>query len=133
MNTYRFAFLFVALVALLSSCATTAPSDTSTGGVQPAVSASPDGPEHSLQKGMTADAVKQIMGEPAEIKPMPSPTGKAEVWVYHRRSNGATRQIQVGTQMGEQIEIIDQTISLLMFEGRLMEQKQSTQTLLEYK
>lgn len=127
--------------------------DSSAGSTVAAVA---DGPEHTLQKGMTAEAVKRIMGEPAEIKPMQSPTGKAEVWVYHRTSSVPVRQVQVGTRFTNEtmiagdgqthvaqrveapvfaleIQIVDETISLLLFDGKLVEHKESAQKRLEYK
>jgi hypothetical protein len=110
---------------------------------------------------MTAEAVKRIMGEPAEIKLMSTTTGTAEVWVYRRTSSSPIRQVQVGTRFtkgtpssgsatgdhssnmaaqmvdepvfAQQIEIVDETISLLMFDGKLLEQKASVQKRLEYK
>lgn len=127
--------------------------DASAGSMVAAVG---DGPEHTLQKGMTAEAVKRIMGEPAEIKPMSSPTGKAEVWVYHRTSSSPIQQVPVGmrstavTTIGadgqahvaqtieepvfaQQIQIVDETISLLMFDGQLIEQKATAEKRMEYK
>lgn len=105
---------------------------------------------------MSAEEVKRIMGEPVEIRPMSSPTGKAEVWVYRRMSSSPIRQVQVGTHFtnvttiggdgqahvaqtieepvfAQQIEIVDETISLLMFDGKLIEQKESAQKRQEYK
>ena len=155
MPNHRCAFLCVALVGLLSGCATTAPTTAPAAVTQPAAT-SPDGPERALKKGMTAEAVRAIMGEPAEIKPMQSPVGQAETWTYHRRTSGVTQQVQVGTRatalsaiggdgqahvtqtieepvFAQKVEIVDETISLLMFDGRLLEQKKSAQTRQEYK
>jgi hypothetical protein len=146
-----------ALAAFLVSCSSTptpsAPDNTAS---SPTVATVGDGPEHTLQKGMTAEAVKRIMGEPAEIRLMSTTTGNAEVWVYHRMSSGPIRQVQVGTHstnvttiggdgqahvmqtieepvFTQQIEIVDETISLLMFNGKLIEQKESAQKRQEYK
>ena len=119
------------LVALLPGCATTEPAANS-GTAQPAATAT-NGPEHSLQKGMTAEAVRNIMGEPAEIKPMQVPAGKAETWIYHRTTSGINQQVMLGTEMVQQFETVDETISLLMFNDKLMDQTTSTKRRLEYK
>ena len=104
---------------------------------------------------MTAAEVKRLMGEPAEIKPMAAPTGKAEVWIYRRTTRGPMDQIQVGTRSTpittkgadgqyhvvqtaeepifmQQVLIIEETTSLLMFDGQLLEQKQTAQKRMEY-
>jgi hypothetical protein len=62
-------FVSAAIGALLVSC-TNVSSSTAPGGSGPTTTAISDGPERALQNGMTAEEVKQIMGEPAEIKPM---------------------------------------------------------------
>jgi hypothetical protein len=159
MIMYRFdpALIPVALLAFLAGCSSMPPpSPAKDAGAGSTVAAVGSGPERALQKGMTAEAVKRIMGEPVEIKPMPSPDGKAEVWVFHRMSSVPVQQVQVGTRstdittiggdgqahvaqsiaepvFAQQIEIVDETISLLMFNGKYVEQKQSVQKRLEYK
>lgn len=151
------ALIPAALLAFLAGCSSLPPSSPAKdAGAGSTVAAVGDGPEHTLQKGMTAEAVKRIMGEPAEIKPMPSPTGKAEVWVYHRTSSAPIRQVQVGTRFtnvttiggdgqahvaqtveepvfAQQIQIVDETVSLLLFDGKLVEQTESAQKRMEYK
>jgi outer membrane protein assembly factor BamE (lipoprotein component of BamABCDE complex) len=155
-------FIPAALAAFLVSCSSTpTPSTPDKTASSPTATVVGDGPEHTLQKGMTAEAVKRIMGEPAEIKLMSTTTGTAEVWVYRRTSSSPIRQVQVGTRFtkgtpssgsatgdhssnmaaqmvdepvfAQQIEIVDETISLLMFDGKLLEQKASVQKRLEYK
>jgi hypothetical protein len=152
------AFFSIAIAALLVSC-TNVPSPTApvgTGaGSGPVATAVSDGPERALQNGMTADEVKHIMGEPAEIKPMESPTGKAEVWVYHRTVFGNVEQVQVGSQVIKdstsgsdgmvhtgtlaEVPIYKQavhkdleTISLLMFDGKFISQKWTVERRLDY-
>jgi hypothetical protein len=144
------------LAAFLVSCSSTptpsAPDNTAS---SPTVAAVGDGPEHTLQKGMTAEAVKRIMGEPAEIKLMSTTTGKAEVWVYHRTVFGHVEQVQVGSQVIKdstsgsdgvvhtatlaEVPIYKQavhkdleTISLLMFDGKFISQKRTVEKQLEY-
>ena len=152
------AFSSIAIAALLVSC-TNVPSPTApvgTGaGSGPTATAISDGPERALQNGMTAEEVKHIMGEPAEIKPMESPTGKAEVWVYHRTVFGRVEQVQVGSEVIKdstsgsdgmvhtgtlaEVPIYKQavhkdleTISLLMFDGKFISQKLTVEKRLEY-
>ena len=150
------ALLPTALAAFLVGCAQM-PTLSGLGNAAstPTVAAVSNGPEQNLKKGMTAEEVKRIMGPPAEIKPMASPTGKAEVWVYHRTSSTPIQQVQVGTRstsvspllgagsvassqsidvpvFADEVEITDETIRLLMFDDKLIEQKISTQKRLEY-
>jgi hypothetical protein len=83
------------------------------------------------------------MGKPAAIKPMESPTGVAQIWVYHRQTQGSVRQVQVGMKyipiagddqllstvaepvFRQQTEMIDETISLLMFNKHFVMAKKS--------
>ena len=132
------------------------PSQGKDAGAGSKVVALDDGPEHALQKGMPAEAVKRIMGEPAETKPMASPTGKAEVWVYHRTRSAPNQQVQIGTRFtnittiggdgqahvartieepvfAQQIEIVEVTVRLLLFDGKYVEQTESAQKRFEYK
>lgn len=150
------AFVSTAIVALLVSCtnvpSSTAPVGAGSGHPTAAIS---DGPERALQNGMTAEEVKHIMGEPAEIKPMDSPTGKAEVWAYHRTINGLVEQIQIGSKpitvssvggdglahlqvvaeepiYKQAVHTDEETISLLMFDGRFISQKRTVEKRLNY-
>jgi hypothetical protein len=105
---------------------------------------------------MTADAVKAIMGSPAEIKPMKAPTGTAEIWVYHRTATGQVKEVQVGTNstpisttnsngqttvlrtidqpiFQQQTEFIDESIYLLMFDGKFQQLNTSFRTHFEFR
>jgi outer membrane protein assembly factor BamE (lipoprotein component of BamABCDE complex) len=150
------AYLPAVLAAFLVSCTNTpTSSQPDTTAAAPTATVVGEGPEHALQKGMTADAVKQIMGNPAEIKLMPTTTGKAEVWVYHRTVFGHVEQVQVGSQVIKdstsgsdgvvhtatlaEVPIYKQavhkdleTISLLMFDGKFISQKRTVEKQLEY-
>ena len=150
------AYLPAVLAAFLVSCANTpTSSQPDTTAAAPTATAVSEGPEHALQKGMTAEAVKQIMGNPAEIKLMVTTTGKAEVWVYHRTVFGHVEQVQVGSQVIKdstsgsdgvvhtatlaEVPIYKQavhkdleTISLLMFDGKFISQKRTVEKQLEY-
>ena len=59
-------------------------------------SAAPDPvPESSLQWAMPAAVVRQIMGLPETVRPMPAPHGKAEVWVFMRQVGERVDRIPV--------------------------------------
>jgi hypothetical protein len=92
-------FLTVSLFALLLQGAGAAAPSTPgkiVSGSKPAA-ASPDNPESALKLAMAADAVREIMGQPEEIKPMKAPSGKAEIWVYKRETNRRVDRVQVGS------------------------------------
>lgn len=102
--------------------------------------------KRAISKGMTAEQVLQLVGKPTEVKPMASPAGKAEVWIYRRVAdkwtqqtaattetvmmyaglgldNDGIRPVTVPSMRMERIKIY-QVTSLLMFEGKLVEAKQ---------
>ncbi|HUJ42705.1 MAG TPA: hypothetical protein VLW52_03755 [Opitutaceae bacterium] len=158
MNSRLPALLPIALITLLAGCASAPAPSTATraGSGSPAADAvAASGPEATLQKGMPVAMVKRIMGEPSEIRPMKSPEGKAEIWVYHRTTRGAMQQIPIGTTStdittigldgkanvqkvtGETIvrqetQIVDETINLLIFDDQFIEQNKFVQTRMEY-
>jgi len=157
LKTRAFPAMIAALIALLAGCAST-PSSSPVAGDHSAANSTktaPGEPESSLQKGMTAEAVKAIMGEPSEIKPMKSAAGLAEIWIYHRKTQGSVQQIMIGVDahpisatssngsMGfaqttaapilrQQAEIIEETVNLLIFDGKLVEHTRSVQKHLEF-
>ena len=49
------------------------------------VTNSDDRPESALKWAMPAADVRQIMGQPETVRPLPAPQGKAEVWVFTRQ------------------------------------------------
>lgn len=100
----------------------------------------------TLQKGMTAEAVIELLGKPLQVKPMNSPEGKAEIWVYRRLANKWTTQtaattdtvmlysglgldhdgirpVTVPSLRTERVRVY-QVTSLLMFNGTLIEARQ---------
>jgi outer membrane protein assembly factor BamE (lipoprotein component of BamABCDE complex) len=156
MHSCRRALAPLALIAVLAGCvnppSSPAPANAGSG---PAAAAAGDHPERTLKKGMTADQVRQIMGAPAEIKPKPAPTGKAEVWVYRRTVLGPPQQVQVGVQpitvtvqdpdgvtrqktlredpiYRQAHDKITETILLLMFDNQLVEQGVTSQKQQEF-
>jgi outer membrane protein assembly factor BamE (lipoprotein component of BamABCDE complex) len=156
MHYCRRALAPLALIALLAGCANAPSSSAPAGaGAGPTAAAADDHPERGLKKGMTAAQVRQIMGAPAEINPRPSPTGKAEAWVYHRTFIGPPQQLQVGTKpISVMVQDADgvyrshviqeepiyrqahdkttETIHLLMFDGQLVEQATTAQKQQEF-
>ena len=63
----------------------------------PGAKALPVDPLDSLKPGQSADAIKALLGEPGEIRPMDSPKGKAEVWVYLKEVSRRMDRIDVST------------------------------------
>jgi hypothetical protein len=48
----------------------------------PTARPTPETPLDMLKAGDPAARIKQLLGDPAETRPMKAPSGKAEVWVY---------------------------------------------------
>ena len=107
-----------------------------------------------LEKGMTSEVLRQKLGPPAEITPMESPGGKAEVWVYHFEESAGMSQVATGVRMvptfsmglGGPITVMTTesvftmvekksvvTLSLLLFNDRLEAQKAKVETVSDYK
>ncbi len=147
-----------ALIALLVGCSAAPPSSPApAGAATPGSTAESvaEGPETALKKGMKAVVVRQIMGEPAEIKPMQAPTGKAERWIYRRTVRGQEEQVQIGTRstdisalqgsgaagmprtieepiLRQQTPITEVTVNLLMFNDTLAEWNRVIRSQMEY-
>ncbi|HEY4247146.1 MAG TPA: hypothetical protein VGM64_09835 [Lacunisphaera sp.] len=54
-----------------------------------------------LEKGMSAERIVELIGKPAEIKPMETNkemAGRAETWIYRRPMKKRTIQVPVGTR-----------------------------------
>jgi len=105
---------------------------------------------------MTAAEVKAIMGQPADIKPIETPIGTAERWVYRRSTRGAARQVQVGTNSTQvssinsstgstnvmqtidepiykmQTQVFDETINLLVYDGKFMKMNRVVEVRMEF-
>lgn len=71
-----------------------------TGAAAPKVAATSDSdmPFPKLEKGTTAEVVREKLGAPAEIQSTPSPKGKAEIWIYHYEKDLGTVQVAAGTR-----------------------------------
>jgi hypothetical protein len=102
-------------------------------------------PGTSLTKGMGGDQVRELWGEPREVKPMETgnEVDKAEVWVYERQQIANMGQYESGTRdvpyvnpvTGESTMIpeptyetkfdeVTVTTELLLFYGELIQWKQ---------
>jgi hypothetical protein len=134
----------------LTGCSTTQKADQASS--TSAASGKPKGPTRAdvansmraLQKGMTTEQVRAAWGAPVSVKPMEAPVGTAEVWIYKFSFVGEVRQVQTDeitytrpnplTGIDETIRepvysteqvMVDQTVELLFYDGRLTEWKQS--------
>lgn len=150
-------FLSLSLSALLiqgAIVASPAKSDKDAGGSKPAAVLSAS-PVTNLKQAMAADAVRKIMGQPEEIKPMKAPNGKAEIWTYKRdiaerfnrvpigsipittTSYGADGKAYVQT-IGQDIKYADQrivtieTVEILMFNDHYVTHKITRQDVKRY-
>lgn len=105
-------------------------------------------PVRVLRKGLSADEVKSLLGDPKQIKPYVAEGITSEIWVYERIVPGPTRQVPTGTREvpfidpisgtmrmlqepiyeNEVISIVE-TTQLLMFAGRLAEWTQSREAI----
>lgn len=151
-------FLNVSLVlstAGLAGCGTTAGSANITGAT--AASAKSDASEMpfpKLEKGATAEVIRQKLGNPLEIQPMPSPEGKAEIWIYkYEKSLGmvqvaggtSERQVMSPSMSGVGMTTVQEpiftmaektahiTLSLLLFNGRLQVQKAAVEETIDHR
>jgi hypothetical protein len=159
--------LAVLVPILVAGCATTPAATSSSGPARGAVSPAPapaalaaapasEGPEQNLKEGMGGDDVRRIMGDPAEVKPMPNQSGKAEIWIYRRTIAQRVEQVVVGTKpitystVGSDGNAHSETVAeepiykqavktdidvlqLLIFEGHYLSQKHTTEKQLSYR
>jgi hypothetical protein len=105
--------------------------------VAPAAPEPPPAAFSALTKGQSAAQVRSLLGEPAEIKPVPAPLA-TEIWVYRRKisevdqpaplgsrevpvTNPITGVTSTTTEPVYQIQtvIVFETVELLMIEQRL--------------
>ena len=85
--------LFACQCALVAAPA--APEKSAPGAKSAAVA--PENPEAGLKQAMAAEAVRQIMGKPDEIRPMKAPNGKAEIWAYKRTVGERVERVEIGS------------------------------------
>jgi hypothetical protein len=125
-----------------------------TAGSKP-VAVTADNPESSLTKAMPADAVRKIMGEPRAIKPMKTPDGKAEIWIYQRLTNERVDRVEIASipittnviggdgqahqqvigqdiKFGDLHRATEETVELLMFNDHYVTNKVSRREIKRY-
>ena len=97
-----------------------------------------------LKKGMTGFDIIAAWGQPEERRPMTTPSGRADIWVYHQVLRSNQRQVATSTHLVTvfdgltngtkeipesvySLETIDtvRTTELLIFQDRLLEWKVS--------
>ncbi len=142
MKTRSYVGVIATSVGLLLGSATAAPAVSNAR----TEAASKKAAKTPLEKGMTAETVRKLIGEPKEIKKLDSPEGKAESWIYRREIGARFMDVAAGTRevpafvgigqgmdgMGKRTEmiitkrrvIIYRVTSLLMFNGQLVLAKQ---------
>ncbi len=144
MRRFFLSTAIAASVFSLAGCASTAPSPTPA--PRPAAAVPTASPSAKLVKGMPADAVRSLLGKPAGVSMIVTADGMAEVWTYNlsfqRTSQEATstesRPAYTGLLGGGDtagmgtvqvptysvvIYQVDETVRLLMFQGKLLEWK----------
>jgi hypothetical protein len=145
-------FFLSSLCCSLTGC--NSPATPASDTAQSAKPSATEMPFPKLEKGMTAEIIRQKLGEPAEIKPMPSSTGKAEIWIYkYEKSLGMTqvaartesREVMTLTGTGPGMTTVQEpvftlaekisrvTLSLLMFDGQLQVQKANVEETLDHR
>jgi hypothetical protein len=128
MHLRHVVFIPAAAALLLVGCSsTTAPATAAKPNPSSAVAVVGTGPETTLTRGLTADEVRRIMGEPDKIDPAPSLADKAEVWIYHRVAYGPSQQIEIpGQDMYRTVhQQFNETIQVLMMDGMYLTYKNS--------
>ena len=144
MLTRSLALLVFTLTCCWLGGCTSAPATAETGPARPKSITAIDGLFPTLEKGMSGAIIREKLGNPAQINPMESPEGKAEVWVYHFEKTvgmtqiasgtrnvpafGAALSIQTETMVAEPVYTMAAqkavvTLSLLMFNDHLAAQK----------
>ena len=135
---------------LFAGCAAPAPSSPPVGksaAPAPAGTATTQFKLDRLRKGMTGAETLAQWGEPAERRTMTTPTGTADIWVYHHVLRSNQRQVATSTHLVTvfdgltngtkeipesvySLETIDtvRTTELLIFQDRLLEWKVSEDT-----
>ena len=98
MKTSRIPFLFVlpGLIFVAAGAATSSATDAYGDKKAPNFAADKT-PAAALKWAMSNAEVRQVMGQPDEIRSMAAPQGKAEIWVYSRPLSHRIEQMVVGT------------------------------------
>jgi len=129
------------LMLTLAACTTPAPQTSAVAQSSPTLGVI------KLEKGMTADEIRSLLGKPNQTTLMPTKEGMAQLWTYERRLLRSNRvaastiavPVYKGPGMGDSNNIgtIDvpvdsdehvvllQTIKLMLLDGKLVEWKVS--------
>ncbi len=83
----------ISLAAALLAAGCTSPGAASAAKTAPEVAAVSNQPAPELRKGMTGVELKQLLGEPKQVRPFVVNEVASEVWVFERRIPGKTRQV----------------------------------------
>jgi hypothetical protein len=70
------------LLTLLLTFMLLIPAVCATAPAAPTAKPKPENPLAELKAGDPAARLKELLGDPVEVRPMKAPSGKAEVWVY---------------------------------------------------
>ena len=100
-----------------------------------------------LQKNLSAAQVKALVGEPDEIRPFKADGLPSEVWVYRRKISETVLQVPIGSRnvpatnpitgqaitiiesvYENQLEMVIETVELLLIGQRVIEWKRSRST-----
>lgn len=87
--------VFVGLLSVAASAIAAFAADGGAGKRQ-TVTAADQTPEAALKWAMPSAAVREVMGQPDEIRSLPAPKGKAEVWVFRRPVSRRVDRVVVG-------------------------------------
>lgn len=121
------------------SAAPAAPQQASGAGAAVPTTPPPPPPGVPLEVGLNAAQVEQLVGKPAEVRPLEANDIKAEVWVYLRAGVPVTREVTTGVReihwvdpisgreltrqepiIGYETETPQLELRLLMFHGKLV-------------
>ncbi len=97
MKTFRNRRLpvLIGLLVVAASAVAASAADGGTAKEQPGTAAGKK-PEATLKWAMPSAAVREVMGQPDEIRSLPAPQGKAEVWVFCRPVSHRVDRVVVG-------------------------------------
>lgn len=109
-----------------------------------AAAADPAAPPRVIAKGMSADEILRRIGKPTEVRPIDSPEGQAEIWIYRRPAGhttqqtaatvheipvvnpytGVIRMLNEPTYSLDTVDLLEST-SLLIYNGKMVEWKRA--------
>ena len=148
--------LFIAAGSWIAGCAGPTPATEKT--AAPATptkspTTAAEMPFPKLEKGTSAAMIREKLGAPVEVQPMPSPEGKAEVWIYKYSQPAGMTQVAAGTRdtqvmatptPGAGLITVKEpvytmvpktthiTLSLLLFNDQLQVQKAAVEETVDY-